>query len=76
MALFAAPRDTRPTGSDITSPMSEPIGRGSGGTATPTTVRRVRHEVADAAKLAMVSLAASAGVGSLLLLGAHLVGSA
>ena len=58
--------DTRPTGTDISSPMSEPIGRGSGhtaGTIRKGTVmegqRRVRHEVADAARLISVSFALS-----------------
>ncbi|HUQ00266.1 MAG TPA: hypothetical protein VM093_07375 [Aeromicrobium sp.] len=38
--------------------------------------RRVRHDVADAARLAGFSLAASAGVAVLLSFGAHLAGAA
>ena len=78
--------DTRPSGTDISSPMSEPIGRGSGPTANhPRGVamqtvqpgaRRVRHDVADAFRLAAFSLAASAGVALLLSLCVHLAGAA
>jgi len=74
--------DTRPPRSDIPSPMADPVGRGSGpmvlsprGDMMQTT-RRVRHEVADAVRLALFSFGASATVTLALLGWSRLVGAA
>ena len=74
--------DTRPSRSDITSPMADPIGRGSSpmvlsprGDMMQTT-RRVRHEVADAVRLALFSFGASAAATLALLGWSRLVGAA
>lgn len=73
--------DTRPSESDISSPVSEPNGRGSGLTAgvAPQGVamvskRRVRHDVADAARLAAFSIGASTAVAALLAVCSHVAG--
>jgi len=86
--------DTRPSATDISSPVSVPNGRGSGPTATSTTggamqavpmsgqvsgqspARRVRHDVADAVRVAAFSLAASAVVALGLSAFSHWVGAA
>jgi hypothetical protein len=85
MTQLTVQLDTRPSGTDVSSPMSEPNGRGSGTTANPirgeamqtaqSSARRVRHEVADALRLAAFSLAASVGVALLLSVCSHLVGA-
>lgn len=88
MTQLTVQLDTRPPATGISSPMSDPVGRGSGPTArsikerseTMQTVqpsaRRVRHDVADAVRLAAFSFGVSVCVALLLSFLSHLVGAA
>ena len=89
MTQLTVQLDTRPPATDISSPMSDPVGRGSGPTARSmekerseavqtmqSSERRVRHDVADAVRLAAFSFGVSVCVALVLSFFSHLVGAA